>query len=112
VSDELAHLLGRHVLAGITLLGDNDELIDQFQVHGIVSAADDAGVVLDRGDEPAYGLPPGPELFEPAESGEYTLRSTGEVVDDPDYLVSLSVHVSDQGNAEELRNVGYRPPLS
>ena len=112
MSDELAHLLGRRVLVGVTPVDDDGEQIDQFQTHGVVSSADARGVVLNRGDMPAFGLPPGPELFEPADPGQYSLRSTGEVVEDPDYLVSLSVHVSDRASVQELRDVGYVPPES
>jgi len=36
-------------------------------------------------------LPPEPEAYEPAPPGEYRLRSTGEVVVDPDYLTTWTV---------------------
>ncbi|GAB5895435.1 hypothetical protein [Mycolicibacterium mageritense] len=38
-----------------------------------------------------FTLPPAPESFSPAPPGEYRLRSTGEVVTDPDYLATRTV---------------------
>ncbi|MBN7463153.1 hypothetical protein I3U64_23750, partial [Mycobacteroides abscessus subsp. abscessus] len=38
-----------------------------------------------------FTLPPAPESFSPAAPGEYRLRSTGEVITDPDYLATWTV---------------------
>jgi hypothetical protein len=90
---DLANLLvGKHVLVGMTYLHHDGTLDRQEQVHGFVTRADEQSVVIERwggGDETT--LPPDTRPFQPAPPGEYRLRSTGEVVVDPDYLASWTV---------------------
>ena len=47
-----------------------------------------------------FRLPPVPEAFEPAEPGEYRLRSTGEIVTNPDFVAIWTV----QAALPDLRN--------
>ena len=80
---------------GLTLVDPGGELIRQEQFVGqIISVSREHGIELDlfgdRGGEP-YWLPPQLNAFEKARPGEYRLRSTGEVVVDPDLLSSWTV---------------------
>ncbi len=40
-------------------------------------------------------LPPALEHYEPADLGEYRLRSTGHVVSNPDYLATFNCYPPD-----------------
>ena len=90
---EAAALIGKHVLVGLTYVDQTDELLEHKQVHGrIVRATKAEGVILalaPSGEELA--LPPVLDAFYPAEPGEYKLRSTGEVVVDPDFTATFTV---------------------
>jgi hypothetical protein len=44
----------------------------------------------DNGD--IFTLPPAPEAYAPAPPGEYRLKTTGEVVVDPDFTCTYEVH--------------------
>jgi hypothetical protein len=44
-------------------------------------------------------LPADADAYEPAAAGSYTLRATGEVVTDPDYVTIWRVAVTDDGEA-------------
>ena len=80
--------IGKHLLVGITVNGVDGELMYQEQFHGLIVAADDGGLVIERaGNGARISLPP--DLTK-ASPGEYLLRSTGEVVVDPDYLAKWS----------------------
>jgi len=86
-------LIGATILVGLTRrLPTGDE---QEQFYGVVLAVTPSdGVMLRLGGERAgqiHNLPPDLEAFEPAQPGEYRLRSTGEVVVDPDYVTSWTV---------------------
>jgi hypothetical protein len=94
--DEADALVGKYVLVGITwLAADGETVKNQGQYHGrIVSADASNGFQIEC--EGAFagktmGLPPDLRAFGPADPGEYRLRSTGEVVQDPDLLASWSV---------------------
>ena len=85
-------LIGTYVLAGITYLDHAEKPIEHKQVHGrVVRASRREGVVLKlepSGDE--FRLPPCIDAFKVAAPGQYRLRSSGEVVTDPDFTCMWS----------------------
>ena len=79
-----ATLLGKRLLVGITYLSREGQLIGQEEFHGPIVEAGQWAVVVERADTGRrVSLPPG---WEAALRGEYRLRSTGEVVVNPDFL--------------------------
>ena len=101
-------LVGRRVLVGITFVDEDGNLVEQRQVHGTVAEVDDEAIVLALPSRERFGLPPDPDMFEPAEPGSYRLRSTGEVVDDPDFVATWWVEAA--RGATALPRHGYVPP--
>ena len=92
--DQAQAILGKRVLVGLTYSDADGPR--QEQMFGVVTHADRKnGIVLtlqgDRDGE-IYRLPPDPSAFHPAAPNEYRLRSTGEVVTDPDYLSTWSIN--------------------
>src|SRR6185436_12026224 len=85
-------LIGKYVLVGITVEDKRGQIKRQEQFHGTVVSADaHVGIVLmlqgtREGEKKT--LPPATTVFEPAPKGTYTLRTTGENVDDPDFTVT------------------------
>src|SRR3954465_8432277 len=88
-------LVGKHVLVGVTYLDANGKPSRLEQFHGTVVSADArAGFQLAlRGERTGESkwLPPDTRAFQRARPGEYRLKSTGEVVEDPDYTAAWSV---------------------
>ena len=94
--EEADRLIGKYALVGVTWLRpDGVTVTKQDQYHGRIVAADqDTGIRIDG--EGAFAgetrhFPPDPTAFVPADPGEYELRSTGEVVKDPDVLATWTV---------------------
>ena len=85
-------LVGSQVIVGMTYNDPDGPRQEQF--YGSVIAADPTGITLlldgRRAGETHY-LPPDPGAFQPAPPGSYRLRSTGEVVEDPDYLCAWTI---------------------
>ncbi|RKZ76216.1 MAG: hypothetical protein DRR19_28795 [Candidatus Parabeggiatoa sp. nov. 1] len=100
--DKAKEILGKYILIGITYLDSSGELESQQQLHGIVkSATEDEGILIElegnyKGDE--WNMPPDTSCITTAEPGEYKLRSTDEVVVNPDYLCTWKVHSPDEEN--------------
>lgn len=89
-------LLGAYVLAGITYLDYGGLVKEQRQVHGrVVRASTSEGVILEIAGGEEFWLPPDPTGYDPAEPGQYRLRSTGEIVVDPDYITGFMVEPPD-----------------
>ncbi|WP_431113198.1 hypothetical protein [Variovorax paradoxus] len=100
-------LPGKIVLVGVAYFEvDAEEPFKQQQLFGRVLSADRAtGILLSlegqrTGEQ--YRLPPDTRSFQEAGPGEYRLRSTGEVVVNPDFTVTFSIrkqakaHCNDQ----------------
>ena len=88
-------LLGKTILAGLTYYSANNVFVEQKQVWGKVIKADESGLEIQQNDRNIFGLPPDLTAIDCAAPGEYSLKSTGEVVKNPDYLVTYSVTMSD-----------------
>jgi hypothetical protein len=89
------------VLVGLTYLDVDGQIASQHEVHGRVkSALRTSAIVLDRtgqADSGEFRLPPDTSVFGPAAPGEYRLRSTGEVVTNPDAVATWTVSKSSDG---------------
>ena len=86
-------LIGAIVVVGITYADATGDRLEQF--WGIIEETDPAkGVALRlRGerDGEVYRLPPYLSAFLPAKPGSYRLRTTGEMVVDPDYTTTWTI---------------------
>ena len=90
--DQAEALLGRLVLVGLTYVTPDGEVIERVQVKGVVVRCDPATVHIEQADGgELLTLPPDLRPFQPAPAGSYRLRSTGEVVLDPDYLATWTI---------------------
>jgi hypothetical protein len=90
---EADDFVGQYVLVGITYLkADRKTLKAQGQYHGRIVSADKTMGFEIRCEGFWVGktmtLPPDTRSFRPASPGEYKLRSTGEIVKDPDLLAN------------------------
>jgi hypothetical protein len=84
--------LGKRILVGLTKLDAKGDLIEQRQYVGRLTHADASrGLELELADGSHEWLPPDVRPLEEAPRGEYRLRSSGEVVEDPDYLCNWTI---------------------
>lgn len=91
--DRAASLLGKHVLIGITHVRADGAVEGQHRHHGVIVSCDETIVAIEPwGGGELITLPPDLRPFQPAPAGEYRLRSTGEIVVDPDFTASWTVH--------------------
>ena len=81
--------MGKHVLVGVTALDHKGKLVEHKQFYGKVTQADPREgfrvELLGEAEGRVEWLPPDTRPFQKARPGEYRLKSTGEVVVDPDY---------------------------
>lgn len=89
---EVNQLIGKTIIIGITRVDANDELIEQIQMHGVISeiTAKNISIRLSTGKD--YNLPPDCSSIKKAPPGEYRFRSTGETVVNPDYMTTWTIH--------------------
>ena len=82
----LDELLGKTLLVGITDYDADGNAIGQTQFLGRVIGITTRGIQLELADGSVYWLPPDTQSTRPAPAGSYRLRSTGEIVENPDFL--------------------------
>lgn len=79
-------ILGKTILVGITDYDGVGNAVSQTQFCEKIEAVYQNGILLRLPDGSAYMLPPDLSSTKPAPPGSYRLRSTGEVIENPDYL--------------------------
>jgi hypothetical protein len=84
--------IGKHLLVGITYLDHEENVVEQVQLHGTITKIDETVIAIRLNDsDEEFTLPPDLDAIQEAAPGEYRLRSTGEVVINPDFLGSWTV---------------------
>ena len=89
--------IGRTLLVGITHVSALNEVTHQEQVHGVIVAATAAGIDVELhgvNEGRVWRMAPFLDELSPAQPGIYQLRSTGETVENPDFLFSLTTRNS------------------
>jgi hypothetical protein len=85
---QACHYIGKTALIGVTYLDHEGNLLERRQWAGrIVTFSNTQGIKVELfdSDEPCC-LPPDPRAITKAEPGKYRLKSTGRVIENPDYL--------------------------
>jgi len=87
-------IIGKTILIGLTYLNKENELLEQKQIYGTIEHADKSkGISIKQADTGDwFYLPPELNSLSIAAPGEYRLRSTGEVIADPDLLSMWTIH--------------------
>lgn len=92
--EEAKAIVGKHLLVGITHRNGNEEITSIEQFHGKICRAsrEEGIIILLSGSDEERWVPPDLSRLERAAPGNYKLKSTGEVVVNPDYLSTWIVY--------------------
>ncbi|MGF1817930.1 hypothetical protein [Vibrio splendidus] len=105
-------MINKVLLVGITIVDNDDATVEQIQVFGSIIRADKNGVVIKRnGIESDFVIPPDFDNIFEAEPGEYSLRSSGEKVLNPDFISTWVINSTCADAIEEYRMHGFRASL-
>jgi hypothetical protein len=92
--DFAATYIGKYILVGVTYIDAFGKEVEQRQMHGVIESVDTHGFKIalqGSGDGESWTMPPVLDAIYPAKPGEYRLRTTGEIVVDPDLLSTWTV---------------------
>jgi hypothetical protein len=87
--------LGKYLLIGITRLSSSGEVLSQQQLHGVIVRATAQEVELELCGIHAgktFRMPPVFDEFAPAKRGIYELKTTDEIVEDPDFVFTVTLN--------------------
>ena len=85
-------LIGKVMLIGLTYYTHDDVFIEQRQYWGTVTESNEKTICVKQKNGEVFTLPPDLRSTKSAPPGEYRLRSTGEVIVDPDFITTWIVH--------------------
>jgi len=88
-------LIGKVLLVGMSYFTSDEQLIEQKQFYGVVTEADESIIRFKQNNGDDFTLPPDLSAIERARPGEYKLRSTGEIVVNPDFTAAWKVVQND-----------------
>ncbi len=86
--------IGKTLLVGVTRVTFDDRLIAKEELHGTIAHASAAGLDIalqGRGEGRTWRMPPFLAQLKPARAGVYTLRTTGEKVENPDFVFEMTI---------------------
>ena len=87
----LDELVGKLLLVGITYYTAGNEFIEQKQFYGTVIEANESFICIRQQDGTEFTLPSDLSSTKRARPGEYKLRSTGEIVTNPDFFATWNL---------------------
>jgi len=104
------YLNGKVFLIGLTLVDKNGDLVEQYQTHGTVNELTDDGLIrINKEDGSIFQMPYDKETITKADKGEYRERSTGQIIKDPDYIMTWEIMINENDNTNKIKEVGYIP---
>lgn len=80
-------LVGKHIVCGFNIGDADGNVRERLQRHGTIVIADEGGIVVREPSGTEFHIPPDVDALQPARARTYRLKSTGEVVTDPDFQV-------------------------
>lgn len=84
-------LINKIMLVGLTFYSNTGVFIEQKQIWGTVIKADKQGIKIKQSNGEIFELPPDLSSTTMAAPGIYTLHSTNEAVENPDFLSTWNV---------------------
>lgn len=92
--EEAKSIIGKNLLVGVTHRNHRDEVVGVEQFHGeIIRASREEGIIVRlNGSTEERWIPPDLSRLEPAQPGNYRLKTSEEVVVDPDFLSTWTVY--------------------
>ena len=86
--------LGKHLLVGLTYLEKDESIREQVQFHGNITAISENTVVFKRNDNgEEFSIPYDNDNLEAGDpEAVYELKSTGEAVENVDFISSWTIH--------------------
>lgn len=104
------YLKGKIILIGLTFVDQNGEIIERYQTHGKVARLSvDGFFKIIREDNSVFRIPYLRNTIKRAKHGSYREKSTGETIENPDFIMTWKVKTNDHTNLEEIKKHGYMP---
>jgi len=104
-------LKGKVFVIGLSFVDKDGQLIEQYQTHGTVIGLTSNGLLkILREDNSIFQMPFDKEIIEKAKKGEYREKTTGQIIQDPDFMATWEITIPDNADFEETKKYGFVLP--
>lgn len=104
------HLKGKVFLVGLTFVDQEGKVMEVYQTHGTVSKLTvDGFFKIRREDNSIFTIPYNKDTIKAAKEGEYREKSTGEIIKNPDFIMTWEVKTATHDKLEDIKKYGYTP---
>ncbi len=91
-SVDVSTVVGKYLVIGLTYVDHQGEVTHQAQLHGRVDRVEKHCLIIKGPSGEEFSMPADIRAIEPATPGLYRFRSTGECVEDPDFMMTWTIH--------------------
>ena len=96
-------LIGKSIIIGLTFLNYEGAIVERKQLFGVIRSIGEDGIYIKlQNSEEEYTLPPDLSAIEKAPQGEYRLKSTGEVIVNPDLKASWTIQEPNPNDSNNM----------
>lgn len=104
------YLKGKLFLVGLTFVDKNGKVIERYQTHGTVKRLTNDGIFkIQRDDRSIFRIPYDKDTIKLAKDGQYREKTTGEVIDNPDFIMTWEIVTDQTDDLEQVKRYGYIP---
>ncbi|WP_430405988.1 hypothetical protein [Fluviicola sp.] len=104
------HLKGKVFLIGLTFVDQEGKVMEVYQTHGTVSKLTvDGFFKIRRADNSIFTIPYNRDTIKAAKEGEYREKTTGEIIKNPDFIMTWEVKTATHDKLEDIKKNGYTP---
>ncbi len=86
--------IDKYIIIGVTYFDTSSNEIEKTQMHGIIRSITSQAIEVElQGNRKGelWNMPPAFNFITPAKPGIYTLHTTGESIEDPDFISTWNV---------------------
>ena len=94
-SDEFKLMKNRSIIVGLTYIYKDNSISHRVQFSAVISGLDNRGLIIKKNNGEEFILPPDMSAYQKAPEGEYTIKTTGEVVINPDYMTTWTIGLNE-----------------
>lgn len=104
------HMKGKVFLVGLTFIDQEGKVTEVYQTHGTVAKLTvDGFFKIRRKDDSIFTIPYNKDTIKAAKEGEYREKTTGEIIKNPDFIMSWEIKLTSHDNLEKIKKRGYKP---
>ena len=100
--------LNKLILIGINFFDKEENIIEQYQTHGIIKSFTDSNMMkIERSDLSIFILPFDKKSMKKAKKGTYKEHESGIDIENPDFLTTWSVNSTSPEHLENIKLYGF-----